>query len=113
MKIWIFQLKSVHFFQNCGTFQYKNNKYHNFEKNEERATVFKWADFNVDTIFEIHDQKKLQFSTKFINNIYLIFRLKNNFNFFEGKKMEYLGPIIVASFWGPELPHFKKAKWIL
>ena len=26
------QLRIPHFLQNCGTFQYNNNKYHNFER---------------------------------------------------------------------------------
>ena len=53
------QLHDLHFFQNCGHFQYYiswlcfdvswcciENDY-NFERNEDRATVFlKWADFN-------------------------------------------------------------------
>ena len=52
------QLHNPHFFQNCGSFQYNNSwlcfdvswccieKYHNFEINEECATVFlKWTDF--------------------------------------------------------------------
>ena len=52
------QLHDPHFFQNCGTFQYNISwlcfdvswccieKYHNFERNEDCATVFlKWMDF--------------------------------------------------------------------
>ena len=38
---------------------------------------------------------------------------KNTFIFFEGLKMEYLWPIIVASVWGPMLLHFKKSNEIL
>ena len=42
------QLRNPHFFQNCGTFQYNsNNKYHNYESSEDRATVFlKWTVFS-------------------------------------------------------------------
>ena len=52
-------MRDPHFFQNCGTFQYNISwlcfdvswccieKYHNFERNEDRATVFlKWTDFS-------------------------------------------------------------------
>ena len=46
-------MRNPHFFQNCGTFQYNNNKYHNFERNDYCATVFlKWMDFS--SIFCIH-----------------------------------------------------------
>ena len=37
---------------------------------------------------------------------------KNTFIFFEGLKMEYLWPIIVASFWSPMYLHFKKSNEI-
>ena len=53
------QLHDPHFFQNCGTFQYNISwlcfdvswccieKYHNFERNEDRTTVIlKWTDFS-------------------------------------------------------------------
>ena len=36
-----------------------------------------------------------------------------HFYFFEGLKIEYLWPIIVSSFWGPMLLHFKKSNEIL
>ena len=52
------QLRDPHFFQNCGSFQYNISwlcfdvswccieNYHNFERNEDHATVFlKWRDF--------------------------------------------------------------------
>ena len=48
-----------HFFQNCGSFQYNINwlcfdfmkNYHNFERNEDRATVFlKWKDFRFELL---------------------------------------------------------------
>ena len=48
-------MRDPHFFQNCGSFQYNiswlcfdfSEKYHNFERNEDRATVFlKWTDFS-------------------------------------------------------------------
>ena len=61
------QLHDPHFFQNCGTFQYNISwlcfdvswccieKYHNFERNEDCATVFlKWTDFK-DYIFSMLD----------------------------------------------------------
>jgi hypothetical protein len=38
---------------------------------------------------------------------------KTSLFFFEGLKMESLWPIIVASFWGPMLLHFKKSNEIL
>ena len=40
-------MRESRFFQNCGTFNTnQNKKYHNFERNENRATVFlKWTDF--------------------------------------------------------------------
>ena len=41
------------FFQNCGTFNTnQNKKYYNFERNENRATVFlKWTDFRRQKIY--------------------------------------------------------------
>ena len=40
-------MRKFRFFQNCGTFNTnQNKKYHNFERNEIRTTVFlKWTDF--------------------------------------------------------------------
>ena len=42
-------MRESRFFQNCGTFNTnQNKKYHNFERNEIRATVFlKWTDFRL------------------------------------------------------------------
>ena len=58
------QLRDPHFFQNCGTFQYNNN-YHNFERNDNRETVFlKWTDFKWKLrfyVFEIKLQKCIGF----------------------------------------------------
>ena len=46
------QLGDPHFFQNCGSFQYNNNKYHNFERNEDRPTVFlKWTAFILTLVY--------------------------------------------------------------
>ena len=45
----------------------------------------------------------------YIHSMYVYY----TFIFFEGLKMEYLWPIIVASFWGPMLLHFKKSNEIL
>ena len=48
------QLRESRFFQNCGTFCFDlYSKYHNFERNEIRATVFlKWTDFSNFLAFE-------------------------------------------------------------
>ena len=57
---------------------------------------------NINTIFEIHDPKKLKFLKNYFEQIIcLIFMIKKHLYFFECLKMEYLWPIIVASFWGP------------
>ena len=49
-----------HFFKNCGSFQYNiswfcfdfSKNYHNFERNEDRATVLlKWTDFCDYTVY--------------------------------------------------------------
>ena len=42
-------MRESHFFQNCGTFCFDLYwKYHNFERNKIRATVFlKWTDFSL------------------------------------------------------------------
>ena len=59
-------MRDTHFFQNCGSFQYNISRhpnkvswccienYHNFERNEYRATVFlKWTDFRTYDIISV------------------------------------------------------------
>ena len=54
---------------------------------------------NINTIFEIHDPQKLKFLKFFFEQkICLIFMIKEApLFFFEGLKMEYLWPILIAS----------------
>ena len=49
-------MRESHFFQNCGTFCFDLYwKYHNFERNEIRATAFvKWTDFRVNVMWYVH-----------------------------------------------------------
>ena len=49
-------------------------------------------------------------SCSYLALIVLISMIKKDLYFFEGKIIDYLWPIIVVSFWGPELLHFKESK---
>ena len=76
------QLHNPHFFQNCGTFQYNNNnnnnKYHNFEINENCATVFlKWTDFITWAFFDASNLFD-NFSTSCFDKLYIKFSRKLN-----------------------------------
>ena len=63
------QLRDPHFFQNYGSYQYNISwNYHNFERNEDRATVFlKWTNFN-DSFSQVSCSFQIPLIPFFIEN---------------------------------------------